>query len=322
MKISKQLKLINKIIKKKKEKVLLELIIENYNDSNFYISLIYNYNIEKFKVLYVPLDVIENSMIEEYFCYQFIAVKSVAYIIEQIKQALPKYQLVEDRDKTNKNINNFLVGINIYLDNCKYDFKTTRYIPKDWSFMFEAIVMLFEHAPNIMSELVMELLSVIMNNDESVDYQLSISGNLNNKEVLTYFPESKNNLKVTFLEQVNNKYYAIIDSHLVIIENNRGKLINIYCDKKNLVKSEYVYEVIKAIQQKEEKKFYKIKLLDSKENETYNFLCLGVENKELIIIKNNELTKLSLEETLINKITILEDHNNMLKQKMLKAQQS
>ena len=63
---------IQKYLKKKKERVLLDLYIRDYNKSNFYIALVFNKRIEKFKVLFVPLDVCENKYIDDYVCYQFI----------------------------------------------------------------------------------------------------------------------------------------------------------------------------------------------------------------------------------------------------------
>ena len=85
MQFGKKINLIKKMLKKKKELPIIELKIKDYNNSNFYLSLLYNQRIEKFKVLYIPLDVVEDTKIEEYCCYQFMEVKSVIYIMEEIK---------------------------------------------------------------------------------------------------------------------------------------------------------------------------------------------------------------------------------------------
>ena len=47
--------LIKKIIKKKKEYPIIEIHIANYNNTNFYLALVYSSSIEKFKVLYICL---------------------------------------------------------------------------------------------------------------------------------------------------------------------------------------------------------------------------------------------------------------------------
>ena len=233
MQLDKKLNLVKRMLKKKKESPILELYIKDYNNSNFYISLLYNSTIDKFKVLYIPLDVVD-SKIEEYCCYQFMEVRSVAYITEEIKNVLPNYEDKASRDYRNKNITNFTLELDVYMNKKKYDFYATRYLPKEWEFFFEAVVMLFEHAPNIMSELATEILSVIMNANENIDYQVSLNCDLETSDLKHYFPSLQDEKKlkegkIEFLENVNGKYYGVIEKHLVIIEyNNYRKILNIY----------------------------------------------------------------------------------------------
>lgn len=317
MQLNKKLNLIHKILKRKKEYPFVELQITNYNNSNFYLCLLYNRIIDKFKVLYIPIDAVEDNKIEEYFCYQFIGVKSVNYLVNQITKELPKYEKVEKRDRRNKNMNSFEITMNVYDSGHIYDFYMTRYLPKEWNFLFETIVMLFEHAPNIMSELATEILSVIMNTNEEIEYQASINCDLWKADLTKYFPSLQNEKdfkqgNISFLEQVNGKYYAIIDNHLLVIEySNNQKLLNIFCDDKDLVYSNYTYQVLDAIKNQEEKRFFKIRV--EKAKDTYNYLCLGIEKKRLKIIKENKLSHLSLTRLKEEDITILEDQENKLK---------
>lgn len=60
------LNIIKKTLKKKKETIILDLYIKDYDKSNFYFAVVFNKKIEKFKVLYVPIDAIDcESNIEE-----------------------------------------------------------------------------------------------------------------------------------------------------------------------------------------------------------------------------------------------------------------
>lgn len=328
MQFGKKINLIKKMLKKKKEFPIIELQIKDYNNSNFYISLLYSSKIEMFKVLYIPLDVVEDNRIEEYCCYQFMKVKSATYIIDQIKEELPKYQNEKSRDTRNPNISNFSIQINIYLNKKEYTFYTTRYLPKEWKLFFEAIVMLFEHSPNIMSELATDLLSVAMNTNESIAYQASLNCDLSDTDLKNYFPALQNEKelkkgKLDFLEKINGKYHAIIEKHLIIIEyNDNRKILNIFCDNPKWVYSIYTYQVLMAIKNKKEKKFYKIKLRDSKEHKNYNFLCLGIDKKDLIIIKHNQVVKMPLNNIKDKKIEILEDKNNTFKKKLERVMES
>lgn len=314
---------INKILKKKKEYPVIDLYITNYNNSNFYLSLLYNNMIDKFKVLYVPIDAIDTDKIEEYFCYQFINVKSVSYIIDQIKNVLPKYEQKELRNKKNKNIDNFQIDLDIHIEKKIYDFHMTRYLPKEWKFLFEPIALLFEHVPNIMGELAIEILSVVMNTNDLIEYQRSLNCDLWKSDLMEFFPVLKDEKKImegnlSFLEKVNGKYYAVIENHLLIIEyNDSSKILNIFCDNKDLVYSSYTYQVLKAIKENNEKPFFKVKIIE--ENEKYNYLCLGVEKQKLLVIKNNKLSTISLSKKKKQEIIILEDNTNTLQEKLDKA---
>lgn len=310
---------IKKILKKKKEIPVIEMSIANYNNANFYITLLYNSTIDKYKVLYIPLDAAELDRIEEYFCYQFINVKSVIYMKNQMTSMLEKYQQPEKRDKSNKNINNFEIEINYYEDKKMYDFHMTRHLPKEWKFMFEVIALLFEHTPNIMGELATEILSVVMNTNDSIEYQASLNCDLAASDLVEFFPVIKTEKlaegNLSFLEKVNGKYYAIIEKHLLIIEyNSTAKILNVFCDDKNLVYSTYTYQVLKAIKDEKEYPFPKIKVI--KKGEKYNYLCLGVEKEKLKIIKDNKLSAIALPKKKRNEIIILEDKESKLEKEL------
>ena len=327
MQFDKKVGLIRKLLKKKHEAPIIELQIKDYNNSNFYISLLYSRTIDKFKVLYIPLDVVEDNKIEEYCCYQFMEVKSTIYITEQIKKELPKYEELVSRDNRNKHINNFIIEIDVYMNKKKYDFYTTRYLPKRWEFLFEAIVMLFEHCPNIMNELATEILSVIMNTNESIEYQTSLNCDLDTMDLKNYFPvlqdeKELKEKKIDYLEYVNGKYYAVVEDHLIIIEyNNNRKILNIFCDQAELVYSNSTYQVLKAIKNKQEERFYKIKYIDE-EDKKYNYLCLSINKDGLKVIKHNEIVTLPMSTLKDKDVKILEDKNNILKRELEKVMKS
>lgn len=322
MRVEKNVSRINNYLKKRKEKKVLELKIKDYNNSNFYLALVFNKKIEKFKVLYIPLDVVENSDISEYCCYQFMEVKSVLYLIDTIKKNLPKYEELKKRDLRRKKIENFQIEIDVYLDKKQYDFYMTRYLPKEWEFFFEAIVMLFEHAPNIMSELVTEILSVAMNTNEEVEYQRSLKCNVLEEEMAPYFSSLKDKKeKIDYLERINGKYYAIVKNHLFIIEYLYGsKILNIYCDNEELTYNYITYQIINEIKKHNEKSFYKITIEDAQERK--NYLCLGTTKTGIKVIKENKLTTIPFQELKKYKIKIIEDKNNELKNKLEQVIQS
>ena len=125
--MSKEIQLaVSKYLKKKKESVVVDLCIKDYNKTNFYIALVYNAKIDKFKVLFIPLDVVGDNAIDDFVCYQFINVVLVNHILETIRDSKDRYKDSSIRDRVNKMISNYYIEINTHVGRENYSFKTTK----------------------------------------------------------------------------------------------------------------------------------------------------------------------------------------------------
>lgn len=281
---------IQKYLKKKKERVLLDLYIRDYNKSNFYIALVFNKRIEKFKVLFVPLDVCENKYIEDYICYQFIDISSVNYILNTINDNDKLIRNDIFRNKINKYINSYYIEINTHINKRDYKFATTRYIPSEWLFMFDVIVTLFERIPSFMNELCREILAVFSNSNEAIDYKYSIDFDLVNDDFSTLLFDTSEVHEVLFLEFIGGKYFAIVNNVLVVVEYNPRKILNLYCSSDD---DSYIYSVLVAIRNKSYKKFYKLMVVDDKHDFEVGvaeyYLCYGLEKDKFLIISGDKL---------------------------------
>lgn len=284
---------IQKYLKKKKERVLLDLYIRDYNKSNFYIALVFNKRIEKFKVLFVPLDVCENKYIEDYICYQFIDISSVNYILNTINDNDKLIRNDIFRNKINKYINSYYIEINTHINKRDYKFVTTRYIPSEWLFMFDVVVTLFERIPSFMNELCREILAVFSNSNEAIDYKYSIDFDLINDDFSTLLFDTSEVHEVLFLEFIGGKYFAIVNNVLVVVEYNPRKILNLYCSSDD---DSYIYSVLVAIRNKSYKKFYKLMVVDDKHDFEVGvaeyYLCYGLEKDKFLIISGDKLETL------------------------------
>lgn len=284
---------IQKYLKKKKERVLLDLYIRDYNKSNFYIALVFNKRIEKFKVLFVPLDVCENKYIEDYICYQFIDISSVNYILNTINDNDKLIRNDIFRNKINKYINSYYIEINTHINKRDYKFVTTRYIPSEWLFMFDVIVTLFERIPSFMNELCREILAVFSNSNEAIDYKYSIDFDLVNDDFSTLLFDTSEVHEVLFLEFIGGKYFAIVNNVLVVVEYNPRKILNLYCSSDD---DSYIYSVLVAIRNKSYKKFYKLMVVDDKHDFEVGvaeyYLCYGLEKDKFLIVSGDKLETL------------------------------
>lgn len=284
---------IQKYLKKKKERVLLDLYIRDYNKSNFYIALVFNKRIEKFKVLFVPLDVCENKYIDDYVCYQFIDISSVNYILNTINDNDKLIRNDIFRNKINKYINSYYIEINTHINKRDYKFVTTRYIPSEWLFMFDVIVTLFERIPSFMNELCREILAVFSNSNEAIDYKYSIDFDLINDDFSTLLFDTSEVHEVLFLEFIGGKYFAIVNNVLVVVEYNPRKILNLYCSSDD---DSYIYSVLVAIRNKSYKKFYKLMVVDDKHDFEVGvaeyYLCYGLEKDKFLIVSGDKLETL------------------------------
>lgn len=284
---------IQKYLKKKKERVLLDLYIRDYNKSNFYIALVFNKRIEKFKILFIPLDVCEDRYISDYVCYQFIDISSVNYILNTIND---NDNLIKDekfRNRLSKYINSYYIEINTHINKRDYKFVTTRYIPKDWIFMFDIIVSLFERTPAFMSELCKEILAVFGDPNEAIDYKYSVNFDLAKDDFSKLLFDTNKVHEVSFLEFVGGKYFSIVDGVLVVVQYNPKKILNLYCSSKD---DSYIYSVLVAIRNKSFRKFYKLMVVDEKHDFEVGvaryYLCYGLENNKFLIISGDKLETL------------------------------
>ncbi len=311
---------ISKYLKKKKEDVVVDLIIQDYNQSNFYIALVYNAKIEKFKVLFLPIDVVDSSM-DEYVCYQFINISLVNYILETIHKAKDRYQSLEVRNQVNPMISTYYIEINTHIGGEDYQFKTTKYLPKQWKFLYEVILILFEHVPNIMNELCRDILAVLDDREDIILYQKSLNFNIFKNDLDKAFHDT-NLLEVSYLEKVNGKYFGIINDKLIIIDYINGKsVLNLYCNCS--YNDDYFYSCLKLIRNNIFKTFYKLMVVDDvndfkRENVIARYyLCYGISNGCFKIIKGSDTSLLPISKYRDGLVKIIGDNKeeleNMLK---------
>lgn len=302
------MEILNKIrlvLKKKKESVVFDLYLKDYDHSNFYFALVFNKKIEKFKVLYVPIDAIDKSeVIEEYFCYQFIFISTVNYLLETINDNEKIYKDEKFRNRKSLTTDSYYIEINTHVASKDYKFTFTQFIDDDFIFFFDVIVVLFEHLPNIVSELCNKLLVAFDSSQNPIKYtdsfDFDFSGDLNNLFDLDVINKCKYSYDdILFLENVGNSYYAIINNKLIVLSYLEGKkILNIYSGDYDVLGPE-VLIIMKAIKKEFFKDFYRLNVVKNTDDFINNrgeyFLCYGVENGAFKVIGTNDSRQLALE---------------------------
>lgn len=296
--MNKKIELIKKYLIKRKEEELFNLIVEDYENNNIYLGLIYNYRINQYKVLYVPLDLIDND-VEEYACYQLVRSSIVNFIIENLEDSVSIFQ--EDMFRFKYKYENYKITMSLFLER-QYLFLCNRYIPVEWDFLYDILVLLFGHGPNIISELCSDILSLI-NNMDVIEYTMSYKFDLFKDKFNDIFSKKDIvDLNVDFLEKINNRYYSVVSDTIIIVEyNSRFKILNIYCDDydNNISK---IYSVLRDITLEKFKCFYKIIT-----KEDIHYLCYGNDGDYLKVIDG-----VSSKKIVCNNIYIEYDKDNYL----------
>lgn len=272
--MKKRIDKIKKILHKRKEDIIFDLFIEKYDFSNFYIAFLFNNVIGKFKILYVPLDIIElDSQIEEYFCYQFV-------LSHEVDSFLTLFRQLENSSYSLSNSSSFSnILFHTYPPLMERVYSFHQCIDSSYAEFFEIVVLLFQHLPNIMSDLSRNMLVSFNSKHQVYPYNDLICDNYSFLDT---------DLSVPFLEKVGNKYYAVVNHNKFLLEN-KNSYWYVYsgkCDSKGVE----VSAIIRDIQQKHFHDFYRIHYYD--DGEDYYFLCYDIDfSKELFLIHNNLINK-------------------------------
>ena len=273
---------IKSILKKKKEKVLVDLCLKDYEGTNFYFAIVLNQKIEKYRVLFVPIDAIDDGdSIEDYFCYQFIFFDTVDYLIHIL---LDNKSLFENQNiiHHNSSITSYYIESNISLDHKDYCFTFTQVIDKRYPFFFDIVSIIFEHSPNIVSELCHKLLANFYQDKNTIPIQKSMSFDV----LENLIPKKhKSKKEIDYLEKIGNKYFGIISGKLTIIEMIEEKrLLNIYSKEKDYLDD--AYYLLKDIILNKDKKFIQIQMNDEK-GDTYTYYTFGIQDDHFLILNED-----------------------------------
>ena len=130
---------INLALRKRKEEVVLDLYLKDYEHSNYYFALVFNKKIDMFKMLFVPLDLVDSiSKVSEYFCYQFIYLNQVEHILSTMNNNKHVFNDSKIIDRKTNEFDSYYVEINYY-DKDKYTFKFSQYIDREYLFLFDIV---------------------------------------------------------------------------------------------------------------------------------------------------------------------------------------
>ena len=313
----------------KKEKLVFDMYLEDYNGFYIYIRLDYYKKFKGFRVSWFDLDVTDIDNIDKGLGTERIFDQTIDAFNECFSKldTRKKYEYKDNKGRVTINID----GVK------KYSISFYKYIPKDLSILSTVIFTLFNTLPRrletFLYELHAELYGTVMKYEYKQEFSFDLfNGDLNSifddliiKRGENYYKEGR----VSFLEKIGDKYYAVVDgreTYVVVIKyNEEEKIIQFYCNCPCEFYCKHVYAVIKAIRNSEFKLFYKITYVRPNSDlfeRVMNFgytLCLSIVNDNFLVINPNcelELVPIIDEDGNCNWRVFEEDKNETISKKI------
>ena len=304
----KKINLVNKYLYKKKLNIIFTCKLENFNEEYLYFGLLYHIKSRTYKVFFIDILKMESNNI-------IVARNGIS------------------KDYIDKDDINSLVTIESFITNYEYNkkiFQFKRYIPYCWQFLDEVIYILINNLPKrlfyIYQIMVEKLLKPEPNylfafdlKKEKIEKLFEVSDCLKGLDLY-------DNNKVKYLEKKGNIYYGIVhDSKKYltkVIYDDEIKEMQLSCDCGQHNFCKHLFATLEMIRKGEEKRFYKVikkdkrnkNVLEKIENLEY-YLCLGVENNNLVIIDKDSLIKIPIDRYF--DFEIVEDDNKKTLEKKI-----
>ena len=329
-KILKNKNKIERYLKKNNNTIIFSVLLENIDNSSIYIALAYHYKTYTYRVFWCDISKISSNKIEDWINKSLIFPNKV----DEFKRIIAENGISEDYID-NDQIDSKII-IKSYLTGYEYnkkEFIVKRYIPKCWTFLADALYILFDAMPKFTYSFFQIIIEKLITPNQGILFAFD-KQNDDIKKLFTpkdiklgekYFEEEK----IVFIEKRKNTTSAIIrterDNLITIINYEDINELQMTCTCSHEGKfCAHIYAAILASQKKMNKPFYKIMYNNNKDNILDNiknnnfFFCAGIKEDNFIILNDTKFDYLKIADN--NKINfkIIEDDKNKTLEKELK----
>ncbi len=292
---------IEKFLYKKGHQLCMSIYLDGYNGNNIYIRFDYVPKLSCYKIVWFDLNFFDEKNIEKYVNVQMVTkVLSVRLV-----NLMTKKDYTSDYDFDDRIIGDRVEILSYFKENVQ-EFVFDRFLPLKWKFLVDPLAIIFSYLPRSMEVFLNEMFAKYDGIESNYNFRKPIKFDLFNGNLEELFKSSSINIgrkyvesgAVSFLEKIDNKYYAIVDERrpfLVVITDMGDNTYKFKCGCNTDNFCRHVCAVIMAIRDKRYKKFYKVKYTGREETllekvTLSNFyLCFGVDEDKLLIISGDEI---------------------------------
>lgn len=299
---------------KRGHEVVFSIFLENYNGNNLFIRFDYDRTISAYKLVWLDLGFFDEKKMDKFISMQIMT----NVLADRLVDALDKIDNPGD-NKSDLDVYGDRVEVISYQKNVQ-EFIFSRFLPLEWSFLIDPIVIAFSYLPRSMETILNEFFAKFDGYEEKYNYLKPIKFKINEDSINSLFKkgiiskgksyyESGN---VAFLEKVFGRYIAVVfgvEPYLVIVEEMKDDFVMMWCSCKCDFYCKHLYAVLLSIKEKKFNNFYKVKyikndsqsLLEKMANGGF-LLCAGLLDDKLLIVGNNS----------IRQENIIDDKGNLL----------
>lgn len=292
---------INKHLYKKGHELVMSLLFDEYNANQIYVRVDYLPKLSVYKVVWVDLNFIDEKNLEHYINMQmmtkFMADRLINIMLDSKYESgiFEKEGIIGDR-----------VEIISYLKEDRYDFVFDRFLPLEWKFLIDPLVIIFSYLPKGMECILNEIFGKFDGLEEMYDFSKPFKFSLKKdslekifkKPVLDHADVIIEDERISFLEKVKDKYIAIVEGKTpvsVVVRELEGDYIRLSCSCEEKGACYHVAAVMQAIKNKKKyNNFYKVKLIDDGNENLLDkitnaaiFLCFGIVEDRLLMVSEH-----------------------------------
>lgn len=292
---------IEKYLRKKGHQLCMSIFLCDYNKNNIYIRFDYLPKLSCYKIVWVDLNFFDEKNIEQYINIQMVTKVLSMRLVEMMQNV--KY---DNSYSFHERFIGDRVEILSYFQDKVTEFVFDRFLPIEWKFLIDPLVIVFSYLPRSMEVFLNEMFGSFDGLEKNYMFHKPIRFDIFKDDFKELFSSSSINIgtkyyendHVSFLEKIDNQYIAIVEERrpfLVTIDDLGEGVYQFHCSCKIDNYCRHLYAVLLAIRNKKFKKFYKVKYIGKEETMlelvtiSNYYLCFGVDEDNLLVVTGKDM---------------------------------
>lgn len=287
---------INDHLIKKGHRLLMSIFLSGYNGNNIYIRFDFLPKLSVYKIVWVDINFFDEKHIDDFINMQMITKFVSISLVEKMMAVDYESDFI-----TNEDIVGDRVEILSYFNDAAKEYVFDRFLPLEWEKLIEPLVLVFSYLPRGMDVFLNEMLGKFEGTEEKYNYSKPVKFDLLKSDLAELFrpisleggAKLYEDGKVTFLEKVGNKYFALIKdkgAHFVVLDQVDPEHALVSCDCNLDYHCKHSCAALLALRDKKFNNFYKVKLINNKASSFelsilgQFFMAYGIEKDQMMIV--------------------------------------